>query len=69
MIVNVEIDGTDYSIVNIYAPNNPQERNRFFTHVKSLIHSQALFPTKLFLGGDFNSVPASEDRYTRKLDG
>ena len=69
LIVNVEIDGIGYSIVNIYAPNNAQERIRFFTHVKSLIHSHVLFPTKLLLGGDFNSVLASEDRYTKKLDG
>ena len=41
----------------------------FFTNVKSLIGSHALFPAKLLLGGDFNSVLASEDRYTKKLDG
>ena len=52
-----------------YAPNNPQERIKFFTNVKSLIGSHALFPAKLLLGGDFNSVLASEDRYTKKLDG
>ena len=66
LIVNVEIDGIGYSIVNIYAPNNAQERIRFFTHVKPLIHSHALFPTKRLLGGDFNSILASEDRYTKR---
>ena len=69
LIVNVEVAGIGYTIVNIYAPNNPQERIKFFTNVKSLIGSHALFPAKLLLGGDFNSVLASEDRYTKKLDG
>ena len=68
-IVNVEVAGIGYSIVNIYTPNNPQERIKFFTNVKSLIGLHALFPAKLLLGGDFNSVLASEDRCTKKLDG
>ena len=30
LIVNVEIDDNLYTLVNIYAPNTPQNRNAFF---------------------------------------
>ena len=30
ILVNIEIDNNCYSLTNIYAPNNPNERNSFF---------------------------------------
>ena len=69
IIVNIEIDGIGFTIVNAYAPNNPQERIKFFAVLKSHIDSHALFPTRLLFGGDCNSVLSTVDRVSHKLDG
>ena len=69
IIVNIEIDGIGFTIVNVYAPNNPQERSKFFAELKSHIDSHALFPTRLLFGGDCNSVISTVDRVSHKLDG
>ena len=48
-----------YQIINIYSPNNPQERPQFFSNITR--HIQPNIP--LILGGDFNMVlDSSMDR-------
>ena len=68
LVLNIELNGVGYSIANIYAPNNVQERIAFYTHVRAQIDVNVLY-NNLLLGGDFNSVTASYDRKTKKLDG
>ena len=53
-VLNVIIKQNDqkYQIVNIYAPNNPQQRPLFFSSINQYI--QPGIP--LILGGDFNMV-------------
>ena len=68
LIVNVEIDGIGYSIVNIHAPNVAKDRINFFVDVKCLIGMHALFPTRLLMGGDFNCVLTASDRFSERVD-
>ena len=63
LIVNVEIDDNLYTLVNIYAPNTPQNRNAFFKKVKRLIEEKSL--GLIILGGDMNEILSTNDTKTR----
>lgn len=68
LLLNVEIDGVGYTIGNIYAPNNVQDRITFYDMVRAKTTTHALYDN-LLLGGNFNSVTSPGDRKTQKLDG
>lgn len=53
MLLNVEINGEIFSIINIYAPNVLSNRQFFFTKLKSFIEKNCL-NDKIILCGDFN---------------
>ena len=54
ILVNIEIDNNCYSLTNIYAPNNPNERNSFFKSISENISELAT--GAIILGGDFNEI-------------
>ena len=66
--MNVEINGTEYCIVNIYAPSNTPERNIFFKDISRLVKKHAVNKANILLGGDFNSVTSSKDRTSKIID-
>ena len=54
LILNVEIDAQIYSLINVYAPNNPNDRNSFFKQTSDKIAEYA--QGTILLGGDFNEI-------------
>lgn len=61
IILNISIDETIYSLINIYAYNDKVSRNNFYQNINSLVelHAQGL----KIIGGDMNDVLSSLDRY------
>ena len=51
LLVNVEINGKEYTIVNIYSPNNVKERIIFLQMVNQMIRDFAINKTNLLIGG------------------
>ena len=52
VLVNVEIDGQQFCIINIYAPNNIKERKVFFNNLDRHLVGRK----QIILAGDFNCV-------------
>lgn len=59
LILNVEIDENIYTLVNIYAPNDPKSRNSYFREVKKKIDKHLL--GALIIGGDMNDILMEND--------
>lgn len=53
MLLNVDINGEIFSIINVYAPNILNNRHIFFTKLKSFIEKNCL-NDNIILCGDFN---------------
>jgi len=68
ILVNVEINGDEYTFVNIYAPNNVKDRISFLKKVEDMIESNAVSKTNLLIAGDFNSVASTIDKTNGQLD-
>lgn len=68
VLVNLEIDGHEYTFVNIYAPNTVNERISFFKNMSTFIHLHSVNKNRLFVGGDFNCVLTATDRVSGKTD-
>ena len=54
--IDVKIDDVTFSFINVYAPNNPVDRKKFFNDVNTkILHiSQVNQERNIILGGDFN---------------
>ena len=59
LLINVEINESMFTLVNIYAPNNSKARNIFFKYVKTSIDNYSL--GQLVIGGDFNDILSEQD--------
>lgn len=59
LLINVEIDDSIFTIVNVYAPNKTKTRNTFFKSVKSFIDQYCL--GQIVIGGDFNDILSQND--------
>ena len=68
ILINFNYNKEDFTIVNIYAPNNEQERIQFFKKLSTWIPQNADNENGIILCGDFNSTLTQIDRNTRKLD-
>ena len=68
LLLNLEIDKQEFTIVNVYAPNEIQDRISFLGHMKSAIDTHAVNKNRLIIAGDFNCVLSENDRITRKID-
>jgi exodeoxyribonuclease III len=57
--IEAEFDDKTYKIVNIYAPNNGQERGVFITNLKRklLLYNTQHEISNVIIGGDFNCTP------------
>ena len=61
LIIEAEVQGSAYLLVNIYAPNKVQEQCRFFQNVNKSIENLVVDKEhKIFIGGDFNVALNSE---------
>ena len=56
VLLNLEINGKELPIVNVYAPNIASERILFFKQVSKFIDQHAVNKDGLIVGGDFNCV-------------
>ena len=68
VLVNVSFGGIEYTICNIYCPNDVKERISFLKKVKLFINKNAISKKNLILGGDVNCVDDMNDRSSKKLD-
>ena len=57
LILNIELDNPNYTLVNIYAPNYVKERNSFFKKFKNMLEKTCL--GMLIIGGDLNDTLSS----------
>ena len=61
LIIEAEVQGSAYLLVNIYAPNKVQEQCHFFQNVNKSIENLVVDKEhKIFIGGDFNVALNSE---------
>ena len=68
LLLNLEIDKQEFTIVNVYAPNEMQDRISFFKYMKSVVDTHAVNKNRLIIAGDFNCVLSENDGITRKID-
>ena len=68
ILINLKIDNIDYSICNIYAPNEINSRILFLRTLCTFINTNALSLTNLMIGGDFNCIQHINDRISKTLD-
>jgi exonuclease III len=69
LIIKLNIDGVQYSLVNIYAPtqNNQKDQKKFYEKLSSYLED--IKDTKIIIGGDFNTVlDPTLDRYRPKTN-
>ena len=62
ILINVRIEGNEYTIVNLYSPNKVTERVMFFQKVIKWINMHAISKNNLLIGGDFNCVDCDLDK-------
>jgi len=58
LLVNVELYGNVFTVVNVYAPNNGRERELFFEKLTKWVGNHQQGP--ILMGGDFNTVLNAE---------
>ena len=55
--IEIELNSAMYQIVNVYAPNHPEERRKFFEKLNKTIENDTVNrEINILLGGDFNCV-------------
>ena len=60
ILLNIEIKDSIYTLVNIYAPNLPKNRNVFFKKVKDMTSENSL--GRVIVGGDMNDTLTKIDK-------
>ena len=68
ILVNLKLNNDEFTLVNIYAPNNVSERIAFFNKMKEFIQVHAVNRSKLIITGDFNYVLSTDDRFSGVVD-
>lgn len=68
LLLNIEINGTEYTLCNVYAPTILTDRIEFFGKLKQFIQIHAISRNNLLIGGDFNCVDNVADRNSGNLD-
>ena len=68
IIANVKIGDKLITVVNIYAPNNLNDRITFFKRVSTWIKQNIDETNTLIICGDFNSVISNVDRTSGKVE-
>ena len=54
ILANIKIEDEIFTLFNIYAPNNMNERKCFFLKIQKWIDKFAMNPQNIIIGGDFN---------------
>ena len=57
--LNVTFEDKDYTLINIYAPNNANDRKVFFRNIKETLTN---IDMPIIIGGDFNCTLSNQDR-------
>ena len=68
LLINVDINGDTYTIVNVYSPNELQQRIAFIENLGKCNDQKALNVKNLLIGGDFNCVNSNIDRTNKRTD-
>ena len=70
IILEIEVEGNVFILVNIYAPNKETEKRSFFKDVYAVMKSMEITPEKqIIAGGDWNSIFESIDKCGGKQQG
>ena len=56
IMINAKLSDFKLCIVNIYAPTEKKNREKFFKNLLTWIQANKLVQYELVIGGDFNSV-------------
>lgn len=68
LLVNVKIDDTLITFINVYAPNTEKARIEFFNRLRSFTSTHTILGSKVFLCGDFNcSFEKKNDKSQKRL--
>lgn len=62
LLINVNIGGTVFCIVNVYAPNKVNHRKDFFNSLNKWLTLHCLNDEMIIIGGDFNCALNTDDR-------
>ena len=62
IMLNIEHDGTDISLINMYAPNKQKDRKLFFSRCEKWIRNTSKTGSNIILGGDTNCCLNDNDR-------
>ncbi len=65
LLVNFNIQGKLFTLVNLYAPNEVAERGIYFKSLKSWICKYAISESNVIIGGDLNCCLNYNDRSTK----
>ena len=68
LLVNIEVNGVNCTLCNVYCPNNVTERVTFLSQITSFVHKYALSKQNLYIFGYFNCVESAVDRVCGVLD-
>ncbi len=62
LIINIKLHNKQYSLVNMYCPNNNTERGNYFNECGKFIKEKCTTPEHIIVGGDFNCVSEQTDK-------
>ena len=68
LLINIEYCGQVYTIVNVYAPNECNQKKDFFNKSRNWIIERAMNINCMFICGDFNTSLAEIDRKIPNVD-
>ena len=68
LFVNVKIKNEHFSLLNMYAPNNPSERKHFFKKSEKWLHDNSADINYMICSGDLNCVDSKQDRTSQTID-
>ena len=68
LLMNIRVNNIEYSLCNIYSPNDVCKRITFLNSIRSFINKNATSQSNLFIGGDFNCVAFNEDKIRKSYD-
>ena len=68
LLVNIKVNDQNYTIVNVYAPNNNEQKKVFFKKTESWINQHVSNQSQIIIAGDFNSTFEAIDRSNSKID-
>ena len=70
LLVNVKYEGNIFTLVNVYAPTNDNDRTIFFKKLKTFVSRNTLNESAILLCGDFNCCKGRiyDKSYNKLLD-